>query len=132
MKTFLSLLLTIVVVTAAAAAPSRSDNRIFKDGNLGKNMPDVQHFKRIVHHQIQEQKKRQLKEIRIAVNFTSSKLSKQVLNKWVPDVLMSSCTPEEICKARKVLATFEAKDLGLEKWEWILPRQLLAYTELLA
>ncbi|KAL7868264.1 hypothetical protein SRHO_G00096480 [Serrasalmus rhombeus] len=129
MKTFLSLVLPIVVVTTAAAAPSRSDNHILKGRNLGRNMPDEERLKRNIHHQIQEQKKKQLKEIRIAVNFVSTKLSKQILDKWVPDDLTSSCTPEELCKAGKVLATFKAKDLGLEKWEWILHRQLLAYTK---
>ncbi|KAL6473957.1 hypothetical protein MHYP_G00175180 [Metynnis hypsauchen] len=129
MKIFLSLLLTIVVITAAAAAPPRSDNHILKGRNLGKNMPDVERLKRNVHHHTQEQKKKQLKEIRIAVNFIRTKLSKQILDKWVPDVLQNSCKPEELCKARKILDEFKAMDLGLEKWEWILPRQLLVYTK---
>ncbi|KAL6473958.1 hypothetical protein MHYP_G00175190 [Metynnis hypsauchen] len=129
MKTFLSFLLTIVVVTTAAAAPSRSDNHILKDGDLGKNLPDVQHFKRIAHHHTQELKKKQLEEIMTHINVTKKKLSKQILDKWVPDDLQNSCKPEELCKAGKILATFKAKDLGLEKWEWILPRQLVAYTK---
>ncbi|KAL7868263.1 hypothetical protein SRHO_G00096470 [Serrasalmus rhombeus] len=129
MKTFLPFLLTIVVVTAAAAAPSRSDNHKLKDGEIGKNMPDVQHFKRTSHHHTQGQKKKQLEEIMNHINVTKKKLSKQILDKHVPDVFQKSCTPEELCKAGKVLATFKAKDLGLEKEEWILHRQLLAYTK---
>ncbi|XP_036433708.1 uncharacterized protein LOC118812701 [Colossoma macropomum] len=38
------------------------------------------------------------------------------------------CTSENFCKAREVLQTFKAEDLGLQKADWLLPKKLVAYT----
>ncbi|KAL6473954.1 hypothetical protein MHYP_G00175150 [Metynnis hypsauchen] len=36
--------------------------------------------------------------------------------------------PDNLCKAGELLKTFKAKDLGLREKDWLLPRQLVAYT----
>ncbi|KAG9281226.1 hypothetical protein AMEX_G4015 [Astyanax mexicanus] len=70
-----------------------------------------------------------LKEIIHSVKHLNSTLEDKVKKMMVLQaVTHGHCTHENLCKAATVLQELSAETLGLEEKNWLLPRQLVAYT----
>ncbi|KAI4882377.1 hypothetical protein NFI96_033735 [Prochilodus magdalenae] len=101
MKTCSLFLLTVMVVTAALAAPLSPHNS--QDHLLKEIIHDVHNLDLIL--------KDKAKTI------------------FVPEVISKyTCTPQNLFQAGKILQAYEAKRLGLHEKDWLLPRRLVTYT----
>ncbi|KAF5904891.1 Uncharacterized protein DAT39_005369 [Clarias magur] len=67
-----------------------------------------------------------LREIIDSIKVMKDSLATEI---YVQKVITTDhCTPKNFCRAGNILSAYKAQELGLKEKDWLLPRQLVAYT----